>query len=53
MVAEIAVALQQGMTAEELGRVIHSHPTLPEMVREAAEDTHGLAVHKAGRRRDS
>jgi dihydrolipoamide dehydrogenase len=52
LIAEIAAAMQKEMTARELGHVIHSHPTLPEMVREAAEDTEGLAVHKVGRRRE-
>ena len=32
-----------------LGRTIHAHPTLPEMVMEAAEDTAGKALHKVGR----
>jgi dihydrolipoamide dehydrogenase len=50
LIAEVAVAMQQGMTAGELGRVIHSHPTLPEMIMEAAEDVEGMAVHKIGRR---
>ncbi len=50
LVAEVAVAMQQQMTAAQLGRLIHSHPTLPEMIREAAEDTQGEAVHKVGRR---
>jgi len=53
LVAEVAAAMQRDMTAAELGAVIHSHPTLPEMVKEAAEDTEGLAVHKAGRRRSA
>lgn len=53
LVAEVAVALRQQMTAAELASVIHSHPTLPEMIREAAEDTEGLAIHKVGRRRES
>ena len=51
MIAEIAVAMAQGMTASELSSVIHAHPTLPEIVLEAVEDVEGLAVHKAGRRR--
>jgi dihydrolipoamide dehydrogenase len=42
--------MQSRMTAAELGRLIHSHPTLPEMVKEASEDTEGLAIHKIGRR---
>jgi dihydrolipoamide dehydrogenase len=50
LVAEVSVAMQKEMTAGELAQVIHSHPTLPEMIKEAAEDVEGLAVHKVGRR---
>jgi dihydrolipoamide dehydrogenase len=50
LVAEVAAAMQQQMTAAQLGRLIHAHPTLPEMIKEAAEDTAGDAVHKVGRR---
>jgi dihydrolipoamide dehydrogenase len=50
LLAEVAAAMQSRMTAGELGRLIHSHPTLPEMIKEAAEDTEGLAIHKMGRR---
>jgi dihydrolipoamide dehydrogenase len=49
LVAEAAAAMQREMSAAELGGVIHSHPTLPEMVKEAAEDTEGAAIHKVGR----
>ncbi|WP_305041554.1 dihydrolipoyl dehydrogenase [Geoalkalibacter sp.] len=52
LVAEAAAAMQAGMTAQALGRTIHAHPSLPEMLMEAAEDVHGLAIHKAGRKRD-
>ncbi len=51
LIAEIAAAMQQKMTAAGLAAVIHAHPTLPEMIREAAEDTEGLAVHKIGRKK--
>lgn len=51
LIAEVAAAMAAGMTSERLGEVIHAHPTLPEMVKEAAEDVHGLAVHKVGRRK--
>jgi dihydrolipoamide dehydrogenase len=30
---------------------VHAHPTLPELVFEAAEDVHGMAIHKMARRR--
>ncbi|KIH77092.1 dihydrolipoamide dehydrogenase [Geoalkalibacter ferrihydriticus] len=52
LVSEAAVAMAAGLSASTLGRIIHAHPTLPEMVMEAAEDVHGLAVHKAGRKRN-
>jgi dihydrolipoamide dehydrogenase len=49
LIAEIAVAMQEKMSAARLGEIIHSHPTLPEMIMEAAEDVGGVAVHKPGR----
>jgi len=51
MIAELALALQHGLTAAQVAHVIHAHPTLSEIIMEAAEDVDGLAVHKAGRRR--
>jgi len=51
LIAEVAAAMAADMTAEQLGDIIHSHPTLPEMVKEAAEDISGHAVHKVGRRK--
>jgi dihydrolipoamide dehydrogenase len=51
MITEVVVAMQQRLTATQLAEMIHAHPTMPEMTREAAEDTAGLAVHKVGRRR--
>lgn len=51
LIAEITVAMQHHITATDLGEVIHSHPTVSEMVLEAAEDVHGLAIHKIGRRK--
>ncbi|MBD3354267.1 MAG: dihydrolipoyl dehydrogenase [Candidatus Lokiarchaeota archaeon] len=51
IISEITLAMQHGITAPQLGHTIHSHPTLSELVLEAAEDVHGLAIHKAGRRR--
>jgi len=51
LISEIAVAMAHGLTAAQLGKVIHAHPTLPEIVQEAAEDVSGHAVHKAGRKK--
>lgn len=45
LIAEAALAIEMGATAEDLGRTIHAHPTLPEAVMEAAEAVHTMAVH--------
>jgi dihydrolipoamide dehydrogenase len=45
LIAEAALAIELGATAEDLARTIHAHPTLPEAVMEAAEAVHGMAVH--------
>ncbi len=51
LIGEVALAVKSGVKTAEIGETIHAHPTLPELVMEAAEDVHGMAVHKAGRRR--
>ena len=51
LISEVAVAMAHGITAHELGHVIHSHPTISEMVLETVEDVHGMAIHKVGRRK--
>jgi dihydrolipoamide dehydrogenase len=51
LIAEVAAAMQAGLSVTELGHTIHSHPTLPEMIMEAAEDVTGEAVHKMGRKK--
>jgi len=45
LVHEGALAMQMGATAQQLGRMIHAHPTLAEAMMEAAEDVHGIAIH--------
>lgn len=45
LIAEAALAIEMGATAEDLSRTIHAHPTLPEALMEAAEAVHGMAVH--------
>ncbi|MFW9878575.1 MAG: hypothetical protein ACFFG0_36300, partial [Candidatus Thorarchaeota archaeon] len=49
LIAEIALAMQNGLTVEDIIGTIHSHPTLSEMVLEAAEAIVGRAIHKKGR----
>jgi dihydrolipoamide dehydrogenase len=36
VIAECTLAVQQGVTAEELAHTIHAHPTMPEAVQETA-----------------
>jgi len=45
MIHEGALAIRMGVTAKQLGHMIHAHPTLGEVVREAAEDVHKMAIH--------
>jgi len=45
LIAEAALAIELGATAEDIARTIHAHPTLPEAMMEAAEAVHGAAIH--------
>jgi dihydrolipoamide dehydrogenase len=45
LLAEACVALRLEITTEELGRTIHAHPTLSEIVKEGAEATLGTPIH--------
>ncbi len=45
LIAEATLAIEAGLTAEDLALTVHSHPTLSETVMEAAEDLHHLAIH--------
>ncbi|WP_077622161.1 dihydrolipoyl dehydrogenase [Sediminibacillus massiliensis] len=47
MIAEIGLAVEAGMTAEDLALTIHAHPTLGEIVMEAAEVAMGTPIHIA------
>ncbi|MDH5646141.1 MAG: FAD-dependent oxidoreductase, partial [Candidatus Heimdallarchaeota archaeon] len=51
LISEAALALEMGATAEDLGFTMHPHPTLPEMLMEAAESSEGKAIHVANRRK--
>ena len=46
LIAEIAVAMEFGASAEDIARSVHAHPTLAEMLKEAALDVDGRALHK-------
>ncbi|KAA3606750.1 MAG: dihydrolipoyl dehydrogenase [Planctomycetota bacterium] len=47
LIAEATLAIEAGLTAEDVALTVHAHPTLPETFMEACEDVHGLAVHAA------
>jgi len=45
MIAEAALAIEFQGSAEDIGRTVHAHPTLPEAVKEAALAVGGRAIH--------
>jgi dihydrolipoamide dehydrogenase len=45
MIHEIGVAISDGLTVEELGEIIHAHPTVSEMVMDAAQQAVGVAPY--------
>lgn len=51
MITEIAAVMRSEGTIEELSTTIHPHPTLSEIILEAAHDTHGLSVHLPPKRK--
>ena len=50
MIAEIAAVLEYEGTVERLASVIHPHPTVSEIVKEAAHDAEGLCVNAMPRK---
>lgn len=49
LIAEIGVAIEFGATLADISGTIHTHPTLSEAVREAAEHAQGQAIHTLNR----
>lgn len=47
LIAWASLAVDRGMSVEEFLHPHYTHPTLSEMLKEAAEDLLGLSVHKA------
>lgn len=45
MIAELGLAVETGMTAEDLAMTIHAHPTLGEITMETAEVALGNPIH--------
>lgn len=51
LIAEAAMAIQAELTLKDVGRTIHSHPTMSEAWMEAANAALGLSVHAPPRRK--
>jgi dihydrolipoamide dehydrogenase len=45
LIAEAVAAIEFGASAEDLARTVHAHPTLAEIVKEAALAVDGRALH--------
>lgn len=45
LIAEIGLAIEAGMTAEDIALTVHAHPTLSEITMEAAEVALGTPIH--------
>ncbi len=45
LIAEAALAIEMGATAEDIALTVHAHPSLPESFMEAAEAIHHQAIH--------
>ena len=50
LVQQVAIAMEFGSSAEDLGMTVFGHPTLSEVVHEAALAVNGNAIHKVNRK---
>ena len=53
LIAEATSVIRSELTAAELGRTIHAHPTFSESWMEAAHAVHGDCIHGAPKRKKS
>ncbi len=51
LISEAVTVMEFGGSAEDIARIVHAHPTLPEAVREAALDVDGRSIHVLIRKR--
>ncbi|MCC6511997.1 MAG: dihydrolipoyl dehydrogenase, partial [Pirellulaceae bacterium] len=47
LIAEVVAAMEFGASSEDIARCCHAHPTLSEIVHEAALAVGGRAIHTA------
>ena len=45
LISEIGVAMSDGLTMDDVGAVIHPHPTVSELIMDAAEQAEGVAPY--------
>ncbi len=46
LIAELTLAMEFGASAEDVARTCHAHPTLSEIIKDAAENNGGWAIHQ-------
>jgi len=46
LIAQGAILISQGATAEAVESIVFAHPTLSEAVKESLEDIRNLSIHK-------
>lgn len=51
LVQQVAIAMEFGSSAEDLGMMVFGHPTLSEAVKEAALAVHGHAIHMPNKKK--
>lgn len=51
LVQQVAIAMEFGSSAEDIGMMVFGHPTMSEAVKEAALAVHGHAIHMANRKK--
>lgn len=51
LIQQVAIAMEFGSSAEDLGMMVFGHPTLSETIHEAALAVHGHAIHIANKKK--
>jgi dihydrolipoamide dehydrogenase len=51
LIQELVTAMEFSASSEDVARIVHSHPTLSEVVREAALDACEMPLHKLSRKK--
>jgi dihydrolipoamide dehydrogenase len=51
LISEGALAVEMGITAQDIAETVHPHPTLSETIKEAAEVFYGYSTHTLARKR--